>query len=75
MVQDRAMERGVCLTETEAMGLLDMLMTYPGELDTAQRAGLIKLSDYCRLLIRDGRESKLPQESVSAPSRSTTIAA
>ena len=75
MVQDRAMERGICLTEAEALGVLDLLLTYPGELDTAQRAGLLKLSDYCRVLLRDGDDALSPHESVCTSSHSSTIAA
>ena len=75
MVHNRAMERGVCLTEAEAMGLLELLMTFPGELDPDQRAGFIKLSDYCRQLLRDGHDSHPPQDNATAPCHSSTIAA
>ena len=56
-LQDRATERGVCLTEAEAMGLLELIMTFPGDLDPEQRAALVKLSDYCRHFLRDGLDA------------------
>ncbi|HLJ57275.1 MAG TPA: hypothetical protein VKT77_19720 [Chthonomonadaceae bacterium] len=52
-LQDRPAERGIQLTEAEALGLLELVMTFPKELDPEQRDALVKLSDYCRQFLRD----------------------
>ena len=52
-MQDRPAERGIQLTEAEALGLLELVMTFPKELDPEQRDALVKLSDYCRQFLRD----------------------
>ena len=53
---DRSNERGVCLTEEEALGLLEAIMMCPAELDAKQRAAMLKLSDFCRQFLREGAE-------------------
>ena len=56
-LQDRAKEPSICLTEEEAMGLLDIIMMTPADLSTEQRAAMLKLSDFCRQFIRDNADS------------------
>lgn len=68
-------ERGVSLTEAEAMGLLELLMTYPGELDDDQRAGLIKLSDYCRKCLRESDDAAASGNDGASCEFLTTVAA
>ncbi len=72
--QDRATERGICLTEAEAIGLLELIMTCPGELDPEQRAALLKLSDYCRKFLRDDIDS-VPLDHSASPALTSTCAA
>jgi hypothetical protein len=45
-LQERAAERNIYLTVEEAMGLLDIVMTCPGDLTPEQRAAMLKLSDF-----------------------------
>ena len=71
---DRGTDRGICLTEAEAIGLLELIMTCPGELDPEQRAALLKLSDYCRQFLRDGKESA-PIDHPVSPGLTSTCAA
>jgi len=56
MVQDGVTENAVCLTEAEALGLLDMIMLTPTDLTPEQRAAMLKLSDFCREFLRDNSE-------------------
>ncbi len=54
IVHNRPDERGLCLTEEEAIGLLDIVLLCPEELTMEQRAAMLKLSDFCRQFLRDG---------------------
>jgi hypothetical protein len=62
-LQKRAEERSLCLSEEEAMGLLDVVMLSSNELTAEQRAAMLKLSDFCRQFLRAPVEC--------APARST----
>lgn len=53
IVREIGLERMLKLTEDEALGLLDIVMMSPGELSPEQRTAVMKLSDYCRDLIRE----------------------
>jgi hypothetical protein len=57
MLQDGTNEVAVCLTEAEALGLLDMIMLSPTDLTPEQRAAMMKLSDFCREFLRDNTVS------------------
>lgn len=52
-MREIGLERMLKLTEDEALGLLDIVMMSPGELSPEQRTAVMKLSDYCRDLIRE----------------------
>ena len=49
-------DRSLCLTEEEAMGLLDIVMMSPGDLNQEQRAAVMKLSEFCRQFLRESVE-------------------
>ena len=51
-MNDIRSEHTLCLTEDEAMGLLDIVMLSPTDLSPEQRAAAEKLSNYCREMIR-----------------------
>ena len=57
MLQDGSNEVAVCLTEAEALGLLDMIMLSPTDLTPEQRAAMMKLSDFCREFLRESTGS------------------
>jgi hypothetical protein len=61
-LQDRTNERGICLTEEEAIGLLDIIVVCSADLTAEQRAAMLKLSDFCRQFLRDPME---PQPTMS----------
>lgn len=44
------------LTEEEALGLLDVAMACPTDLSSEQYSAVMKLSDFCRELLRDARQ-------------------
>jgi hypothetical protein len=52
-LQDRTTGQSLCLTEEEAMGLLDIVMMCPLELSAEQRAAMVKVSDFCRQFLRE----------------------
>ena len=56
-MNDNGLPRSLCLTEEEAMGLLDIVMLSPGELTSEQRAAIMKLSEFCRQFLRDPIDS------------------
>jgi hypothetical protein len=56
-LKDREDERHLCLDEEEAIGLLNIVMFSPTELNAEQRAAVLKLSDYCRQFLREPAES------------------
>ena len=56
-LKDRAADRNLYLTEEEAMGLLDIVMLSPAELNADQRAAVLKLSEYCRQYLRESSEA------------------
>lgn len=47
------MEKTLCLTEDEAMGLLDIMLVSETDLTPAQRSALLKLSEHCRQFLRE----------------------
>lgn len=49
-------ERSLCLTEEEAMGLLDIVMMSNADLSTDQHSAIIKLSEFCREYLRERAE-------------------
>ena len=51
------MEKTLCLTEEEAMSLLDIVLVTPVDLNTAQRSAFLKLSEHCREYLREEPES------------------
>jgi hypothetical protein len=67
-LKERAIERNICLTVEEAMGLLDIVMTCPGELTPDQRAAMLKLSDFCRQCLREGVEASPSRPLTGLPS-------
>ena len=40
------------MTKAEAMSLLQLVVTFPGELDASQHSALIKVTEYCRRFLR-----------------------
>ena len=74
-LQDRTIERGMSLTEEEAMGLLDIVLMCPGDLTSDQRAAMLKLSDFCRQFIRDGVETSPSLGLTGLPARAAPFAA
>jgi len=52
-----AMEKTLCLTEEEAMSLLDIVLVCPTDLTPAQRSAFLKLSEHSRQFLRDESES------------------
>lgn len=50
------MEKTLCLTEEEAMSLLDIVLVTPADLTPAQRSAFLKLSEHCRQYLRDDPE-------------------
>lgn len=52
-VKKRECEKELWLNEEEAMGLLDIIMMSPNDLTPAQRAAILKLSDFCREFLRE----------------------
>lgn len=57
-------ERGVCLTEEEALGVLDILMVSKADMNLEQRSAFFKISEYYRTFIREAEQlySKVPLE-------------
>ncbi len=51
------LDHGLDLTQEEAMGLLDIVLMCPLELTMEQRAALDKLSEFCRVYIRENVEA------------------
>jgi hypothetical protein len=47
------MEKTLCLTEEEAMSLLDIVLMTPNDLTPAQRSAFLKLSEHCRQYLRE----------------------
>ena len=74
-VMDRANEHSMCLTEEEAIGLLELVMMCPIELDAHQRAGMLKLSEFCRRFLREGADRTLPFNRVSRTGSTAQCAA
>ena len=74
-LQNRTIERGICLTEEEAMGLLDIVLMCPGDLTPDQRAAMLKLSDFCRQFIRDGVETSPSHGRTALPAHLSPYAA
>jgi len=54
---ERTGERGICLTEEEAIGLLELVMLCPAELDPEQRKAMLKLSEFCRQFLRESADN------------------
>ncbi len=52
-MKERISDRGLCLTQEEALGLLEIVMLSPGELTLEQRSAIVKLSEFCRECLRD----------------------
>ncbi len=50
------MEKTLCLTEEEAMSLLDIVLVSPSDLTPAQRSAFLKLSEHCRQFLREDPE-------------------
>ena len=58
------MEKTLCLTEEEAMSLLDIVLVSPADLTPAQRTAFLKLSEHCRQFLReDGEPQTYPSGS------------
>ncbi|MCW3052614.1 MAG: hypothetical protein JWN14_1784 [Chthonomonadales bacterium] len=47
------MEKPLCLTEEEAMSLLDLVLVSPADLTPIQRAAFLKLAEHCRQFLRE----------------------
>lgn len=56
-MKDLAKERSLWLSEEEAMGLLDIILTAPDDLTSAQRTAVLKLSDFYRQFLESNGES------------------
>lgn len=56
-MKELGMERSLCLTEEEALGLLDIIVMCPDDFTPEQRAAVAKLSEFCRQFMREGREA------------------
>jgi hypothetical protein len=52
-VRDREKEYNLRLTEDEAIALLDIVLVSPVELTPEQRAIVMKVSDFCRQILRE----------------------
>jgi hypothetical protein len=50
------MEKTLCLTEEEAMSLLDIVLVTPLDLTPVQRSAFLKLSEHCREYLREELE-------------------
>ena len=46
------------LTEDEAIGLLEVMMNCPTDLDSGQQDAMLKLSEFCREFLRDSGDSE-----------------
>ena len=67
IVKERKSERPLWLSEEEAMGLLDIALVAPSELTPEQRAAVSKLSEFCRLFLRNPEEAAPPHPALVAP--------
>jgi len=47
------MEKPLCLTEEEALSLLDLVLVSPADLTPIQRAAFLKLAEHCRQFLRE----------------------
>jgi len=56
------MEKTLCLTEEEALSLLDIVLVAPADLTPVQRSAFLKLAEHCRQYLRE--EQDLPGFSV-----------
>ena len=50
------MEKTLCLTEEEALSLLDIVLMTPTDLTSEQRSAVLKLSEHCRQFLREEAE-------------------
>ena len=67
-------EHSLRLTEEEAMGLLDLVMLNPADLTVEQRSAVLKLSEFCREMLRDSATSGVLSSSARASMRVTCAA-
>jgi len=51
-VKELRLDRDLCLSQEEALGLLEIAMLAPGDLTSEQRSAIVKLSDFCRECLR-----------------------
>jgi hypothetical protein len=51
------MEKPLCLTEEEALSLLDIVLMSPTDLTPIQRSAVMKLSEHCRQFLREEPET------------------
>jgi hypothetical protein len=58
-------EHTLCLTEEEAMGLLDIVMVSPVDLTFDQRTAIVKLSEFCREMLRESAQANAVASSVA----------
>ncbi len=58
-------EISLSFNEAEALGLLDLVLLCPGELSIDQHRAALKLSDFCRQLIRSSRYPAISPESIN----------
>ncbi len=59
------MEKTLCLTEEEAMSLLDIVIVSPTDLTPVQRSAFLKLAEHCRQFLRE--EPDAPGYSSGSP--------
>jgi hypothetical protein len=52
-MKERMLNHNLCLSQEEALGLLEIVMMSPGDLTPEQRSAIVKLSEYCRECLRD----------------------
>lgn len=51
------MEKTLCLTEEEAISLLDIVLVTPADLTPPQRSAFLKLAEHCRQYLREEPEA------------------
>jgi hypothetical protein len=56
MKTEALMEKSLCLTEEEAMSLLDIVLVAPADLTPVQRSAFLKLAEHCRQFLKEEQE-------------------
>lgn len=72
-MQEGRSEHNLRLTEEEAMGLLDIVMMSPVDLSPEQRTALVKLSDFCREMLRESADANTVASAATLNMSNTAI--